>query len=108
MWPCRVKIIIGTWLVISGFIPVLQSPINFLVVGFFTAICCFKSGKLWQATITGILGLWIFLCGLSYYIISSALHVVVPANFIIVGIAILVLGIWAMMKQSKKKEEKIV
>lgn len=106
MWPCRVKIIIGSWLIISGLIPVLQHPINFMAVGFFTAICCFKSGKLWQATITGILGLWIFLCGLSYYIISSALHLVVPANFIIVGIAILVLGIWAMIQQSKKTEAK--
>jgi uncharacterized membrane protein HdeD (DUF308 family) len=102
MWQGVVKLIIGAWLIISGLITALQSPLNLLIVGFVTAICCFQSAKIWQATVTGILGIWLFISGLSYFVLGSGHGLIAAWNFLIIGIIILILGIWLLVKPSKE------
>ena len=102
MWQGVVKLIIGAWLIISGLIAALQSPLNLLIVGFVTAVCCFQSAKIWQATVTGILGIWLFISGLSYFVLGSGHGLIAAWNFLIIGIIILVLGIWLLVKPSKE------
>lgn len=101
MWQGLVKLIIGSWLIISGLIGALQSPLNLLIVGFVTAICCFQSTKIWQATVTGILGIWLFISGLSYFVLGAGPGLIAAWNFLIIGIIILILGIWLLVKPSK-------
>jgi hypothetical protein len=102
MFNGKLRLFIGSWLLISAMIPALQNPINMMVVGFITAVFCFNSNMLRQALVTGILGMWLIICGLSYFVISSTSHLVIPANFIIVGFISLGIEIWTMRQNSKK------
>lgn len=95
-----IKLILGMWLIISGLISYLTSPINMMIAGFAASLCCFASYKLWQAVVTGSLGLWLFLCGLSYHFIHT--HLVTPINFFIVGIMVSALGLHCIIFHHKK------
>ncbi len=108
MWQGRVELIIGVWLIISGFVMALQSPLNLLIVGFITAVCCFNSYKLWQATVTGILGIWLFISGLSYFVMGTGHGLITTLNFLIIGIIILIMAIWLLVKPPKESETQTV
>ena len=95
-----VKLIFGVWLIISGLISYLTSPINMMIIGFAGAVFCFSSYKMWQAMATGILGLWLFFCGLSFLLAHT--HLVTSTNFITVGIIVVLLGLHCILFPSKK------
>ena len=82
MFNGKLRLFIGSWLLFSALTPTLQNPINMMIIGFITALFCFNSNRLRQALVTGVLGMWLILCSLSYFVISSTNHFVIPANFI--------------------------
>ncbi len=95
-----IKLIMGLWLILSGLVSPLVSPINMIIIGFIAGVCCFRSYKLWQAFATGILGLWLFMCGLSFTYMYT--HLVTPVNFIIVGTLIALLGLHCILFPYKR------
>ncbi|HHE38578.1 hypothetical protein B1H10_01240 [candidate division KSB1 bacterium 4484_188] len=102
MWHGRIKLVLGLWLVLSGVFSSFQSPINMMIVGFLAGVCCFRSYKLWQAAATGIIGLWLFLCGLSYLFSSMVVHLMTPENFIISGVLLSIFGLWCIIHHAKE------
>jgi len=106
MWHGRIKLAIGIWLILSGFISPLQNPINMVVIGFITALCCFSSYRVWQAAATGIVGLWLFLCGLHDIMSISPRIMVSSLNFSLSGIALSLLGLWCVVIHSREISEK--
>jgi hypothetical protein len=94
------KLLMGLWLIFSGFVSPLRTPENMIIVGFILTICCFRSYALWQAFITGILGIWLFMSGITYLFVHT--HLVIPVNFLIVGISIIILGIACFIHYSKE------
>jgi len=87
MWQGWINLVLGVWLILSGFISPLQTPANLIIVGILAAICGFWGAKNWKGRINGILGLWIFLSG-------SVFNLAFSWNFIISGILLSILGIW--------------
>lgn len=87
MWQGWISLILGAWLFISGLIPSLQTPVNYIIAGILAAIFGFWAYRTWQGIVNGILGLWMVLSGL----VSSLM---LNWNLIIVGIVMAALGIW--------------
>ncbi|MEJ2048604.1 MAG: hypothetical protein P8Y60_01950 [Calditrichota bacterium] len=106
MWQGRVKLVIGIWLILSGFVPVLRHPINMIVVGIFTAICCFSSYRIWQAVVIGVIGLWLFLSGMHDIASLSSRIMASSLNLFSTGIIILALAIWFIVVHSRQISEK--
>jgi hypothetical protein len=80
MWQGWLNLILGVWLIISGFVSPLQSPANLIIVGILAAVFGFWSYKNWQGDVIGILG---------------------PANFIIVGVLMIIAGLWEGLSHPK-------
>ncbi|MFZ0390687.1 MAG: hypothetical protein WAN36_09550 [Calditrichia bacterium] len=102
-----VILITGVWLILSGIIPVLQSPINLILVGSFMAVCCFLSQKTWQILTIGIIGLWLFLSGMISVLGSAAVSLVASLNFLIIGMLLMLLGVVFYLKASRQAEVKV-
>ncbi|MCD6234568.1 MAG: SPW repeat protein [Candidatus Marinimicrobia bacterium] len=86
MWQAWVNVILGLWLVVSGFIPGVQVNWNMIIAGILIALLGFTASKKWPAIVAGILGIWIFISGLFPSLI-------VQINFIIAGLAVLILSL---------------
>jgi len=87
MWQGWINLILGAWLIISAFVPSLQTPANLIIVGILAAVFGFWTYKNWQGDIAGILGIWMFLSGIWWNLLS-------PANFIIVGLLLGICSVW--------------
>jgi hypothetical protein len=96
MWQAWVNVVLGLWLVVSGFISVVQVNWNMIICGILIALLVFTSSKEWPAIVVGIVGIWVFISGLIPTLI-------VPVNFIIVGLVVLVLSL--VLALQKKPEE---
>jgi hypothetical protein len=94
MWQGWLNLILGVWLIISGFVSPLQSPANLIIVGILAAVFGFWSYKNWQGDVIGILGIWLLLCGIWFGILG-------PANFIIVGVLMIIAGLWEGLSHPK-------
>lgn len=102
MWHGRIKLFLGVWLIISGIVAPLQNPVNEIVVGFIVGICCFRSFRFWQAAATGFVGMWLFYSGLSDLIYVGK-NFAVPANFLICGLILTILGVLCVIIHSKER-----
>jgi hypothetical protein len=90
MWQGWMDFAVGVWLIVSGFIPALQTPSSMIVAGIVAFVFGFWGAarvNSWQGTINGILGVWLFLSGIAFSLI-------VPWNFFISGAVIGILAIW--------------
>ena len=108
MWHGSIILGIGIWLIFGGFISSLQHPANMVVTGFFTAICCFSSSRIFQASVLGILGLWLFISGIHDWMSVSTRIMVGSTNFLIVGLLLVCLGLYCIILQPRamaKKEQ---
>ncbi len=99
MWQGWVNLILGIWLIISGFVSSLQTPANLIVVGILATVFGFWAYKMWQGIANGILGLWTLLSGLVFHLLN-------PTNFIIVGLLMGVFGAWEGYSQRKQMQAK--
>jgi len=106
MWHGGIIMGIGIWLVFSGLISSLQHPVNMVVTGFFTAICCFSSSRIWHASALGILGLWLFLSGIHDWAVLSTRSMVNSTNFLIVSILLVGIGLWCIIFQIRAMAKK--
>ena len=102
MWHGRIKLIIGVWLIISGFITPLQNPVNLMIIGFIAGMCCFRSYRFWQTGATGIVGMWLFYSGL-VDLMYAGNNLTVLANFLIPGLLLSVLGMLCIYIHSREK-----
>ena len=102
MWHGRIKLIIGVWLIISGFITPLQNPVNLMIIGFIASMCCFRSYRFWQAGATGIVGMWLFYSGLIDLMYPGD-NLTVLTNFLISGLLLSVLGMLCIYIHSREK-----
>ncbi len=96
MWQAWVNVILGLWLVVSGFIPTVQVNWNMIICGILIAILGFTVSKKWPAIVVGILGVWILISGL----VSS---LIVPVNFIIAGIVVLILSLVLALQKTPEE-----
>ncbi len=99
MWQGWINLILGVWLIISGFVGGLQTPANLIVVGILAAIFGFWAYKSWQGVVNGILGIWTLLSGLIF-------HLLAPANFLIVGVLMGIFGAWEAFGHRKQMQAK--
>lgn len=84
------NIAVGIWLILSGFIPPLQTPVGMISAGAVAMLFGFwgiARAKSWQSLLNGIIGIWVFLSGVWF-------HLFVPWNYFIFGAALLVFAIW--------------
>lgn len=95
MWQGWINLILGVWLIISGFIPSLQTPANFIIIGILAMVFGFWTYKNWLGDAAGILGIWLFLNGVWFHIFS-------PVNFIIVGVLLAISGLWEGTTHTKQ------
>ena len=96
-----VNFIIGSWLILCGFTPSIQTPSNMFIAGILAIIFGFwltGSEIGWPGTVTGITGIWLFLSGLWF-------GLNVPWNFIISGVVIVVLAVWSVIKYPEQEEK---
>ncbi len=87
MWQGWINVVLGIWMIVSGLVPSLQTPVNLIIVGLLIAIMGFWTYKTWQGIVNGILGLWLFVSG-------AIIHLLAPVNFIIVGLVVALLALW--------------
>ncbi len=97
MWQGWINLVLGIWLIITGFVPSLQTPVNFTIVGILAAVFGFWAAKQWQGIVAGILGLWALLNGIWF-------HIFADLNFIIVGILLGAAGLWCGLIHPPKHE----
>lgn len=97
MWTNWVSLAIGAWIFISGWIPAVQSEWNLIIFGVLAAVFGFASYKNWQGIVNGVAGIWLFLCGIWFMIMA-------PANFLITGIVMVLLGLWGALYHSHTGE----
>ena len=90
MWQAWFNLAAGLYLIISGFVPALQTPASMIVpgatvfvMGFWTTI----KVQSMEGTVNGIAGIWLFLSGVWF-------QLYMPWNFFIVGGIITILSIW--------------
>ena len=102
MWHGRMKLILGIWLIISGFITPLHSPANLMIVGFIGGMCCFRSYRFWQAGATGIVSTWVFYSGL-IDLFYAGNGLIVATHFFIPGFLLSVLGMSCIFIHSHEK-----
>ncbi|HBY19312.1 MAG TPA: hypothetical protein DEH00_09120 [Candidatus Marinimicrobia bacterium] len=96
MWQAWVNVILGLWLVVSGFIPSLQANWNMIIAGIVIAILGFTVSKEWPAIVAGVVGIWIFISGLVPSLIA-------PINFIIAGIVVLIVSLILALQKTPKE-----
>lgn len=94
MWQGWINLILGAWLILSGFIPALRTPANIIIVGILAIIFGFWVYKDWRGDVAGILGIWAFLSGVWWNLLS-------PGNFIIVGLLLGIVGLWEGISHPK-------
>lgn len=96
MWQGWFDLAAGIWLVISSFIPALQTPASILTAGIVIAIFGFWSAteNSWQGTVNGIIGVWLFLSGVAF-------SLAVPVNFFVSGIVVGLLAIWNLSSHNE-------
>ncbi len=99
MWQGWVNVVLGIWMLISGFVPSLQTPVNLIIVGLLIAVMGFTAYKTWQGIVNGILGLWLFVSG-------AIIHLMAPANFIIVGLVVALIALWEALGQTREMRHK--
>jgi len=87
MWQGWTNLVLGVWLIISAFVPSLQTPANLIIVGILAAVFGFWTYKDWRGNVSGFLGIWSLLSGVWFNLIS-------PVNFFIVGLLLGISGIW--------------
>ena len=98
-----INFIIGVWLILCGFTPSIQTPLNMFIAGILAVIFGFWlafSEVGWPGTVTGIFGIWLFLSGIWF-------GLNVPWNFIISGFVIAILAVWSVIKIPEEKEKPI-
>ncbi|BFN36169.1 SPW repeat protein [Fidelibacter multiformis] len=96
MWQAWVNVILGLWLVVSGFIPGVQVNWNMIIAGILIALLGFTASKKWPAIVAGIVGIWIFISGL----VPS---LIVQLNFIIAGIVVLILSLVLALQKTPEE-----
>lgn len=87
MWQGWISLVLGAWLLLSAFIPSLQTTGNLVLVGILSMVFGFWTYRDWRGDTIGVLGLWAFLSGVWFNFVS-------PLNFIVVGLIIAVSGLW--------------
>lgn len=95
MWQGWINLILGVWLILTGFVSTLQTPLNLIIVGILAVIFGFWTYKNWQGDVAGVLGIWLFLSGVWWNLLS-------PLNFIIVGVLLGIVGIWEGLVHPKE------
>jgi hypothetical protein len=98
MWQGWISFLLGIWLIISGLTPVLQYPINLILVGVLSIIFGFWGIKSWSEAINAILGIWIVVSALAY-------NMIISQNFLVIGIAMGIFGLWSGL--SRPEEERL-
>ncbi|MGC9512223.1 MAG: SPW repeat domain-containing protein [Fidelibacterota bacterium] len=96
MWQAWVNVILGLWLVVSGFISGVQVNWNMIIAGILIALLGFTTSKKWPAIVAGIVGIWIFISGL----VPS---LIVQLNFIIAGIVVLILSLVLALQKTPEE-----
>lgn len=85
MWKGWITVITGAWLILSGLVIAIQTPLNLVICGIIITVMGFASLKSWHGFAAGIVGLWVIISG-------TLLSLWVPTNFILSGTVVLVLG----------------
>ncbi len=97
MWALWITLLIGLWLLFSGFTSSLVVNWNMVIFGIgaivFGFIAYFANRKNWQGFITGFIGIWLLVSGIWLEFITSW-------NFLIFGILIAMLSLGGTLSRS--------
>jgi hypothetical protein len=99
MWQSRVNLIIGIWLILTGIIQALQTPVNMIITGLAAILFGLWIGikiKSWEGILNGFIGVWILLCG-------ALLNFNLSWNYFVFGGIIIVFAIWTLTEHNSIK-----
>lgn len=99
MWQGWFDLAAGIWLVISAFIPNIQSDASIIVggaVALLFGLWGAVNEKRWQSVVNGVVGIWLLLSGIWFNLIA-------PWNFFIFGVVIGLLAIWNLLQHPEAK-----
>lgn len=94
MWQSWLIFIGGTWLTVSSFIWEVQTEKNLFVTGIVITILGFWDSKNLEGIMMGMLGLWVFACGLASYLN-------LPINYFLTGITIMFVAFIGILNNTK-------
>ncbi len=99
MWQAWVNLVIGLWLILSGFIPELDTPSLMLISGFIVFLSGFSaaiSSKSWEGILNSLIGVWLILCSIWF-------NFFMPWNFFVTGGVIFVFAVWNINEHPRSK-----
>lgn len=99
MWTAWINMLIGLFLIVSGFISDLRTPLLIIAAGIFVLIFGLLgslSKKSWEGILNFFVGIWLILCG-------SWFNFFMPWNFFVTGGIVLVFSVWNLTEHPPTK-----
>ena len=99
MWQGWFDFAAGIWLIVSAFIPAIQTDASMIVGGAVALIFGFwgaATDNSWQSICNGVIGIWLLLSGIW-------LNLAAPWNFFIFGAVMVLLAIWNIVQHPQAK-----
>ncbi|MBD3222524.1 hypothetical protein GF314_14910 [bacterium] len=93
MWKNWGTTILGAWLVLSGLVGTLQSPLNLFVVGILAAFLGFARSITRLQRANGVLGIWLVIS--AFFPVTTG-----PANFLVAGLLMAILGVLGVRRRA--------
>ncbi len=99
MWTARLSLIIGLWLIVSGFVNDFRNPSLMIAIGLVVLILGlmgFISVKSWEGILNFFVGVWLVLCG-------SWFNFFMPWNFFVTGGIVFVFAVWDITEHPRTR-----
>jgi hypothetical protein len=99
MWTAWINLVMGLFLIVSGFINDLRNPLLITAAGIVVlllGLAGFVSKKSWEGLLNCFVGIWLILCG-------SWFNFLMPWNFFVTGGFVFVFAIWNIAEHPQTK-----
>jgi len=97
MWKGIVGLLLGFWLILSGYIIDLQNPVNMIIVCIVTTITGIILLRKWEDIVNGIVGIWLLVCGLATIFFTAL-------NMLVIGVLIFIISLVYIYHLHKKHD----
>ncbi len=99
MWTAWINLVIGLWLIVSGFVNDIRNPALIITAGIvilISSLLGFISTKSWEGILNLFIGIWLILCG-------SWFNFLMPWNFFVTGGIVFVFSVWNIAEHPRTK-----
>ncbi len=95
MWTAWINLVIGLWLIVSGFVGDFRNPTLMITAGIvviISGVIGFISIKSWEGILNLFVGIWLVLC-------ASWFNFLMPWNFFVTGGIVFVFALWNLAER---------